>query len=153
VTTEDDFQAKLDADPDDWQTRLVFADWLEERGDPRAEGYRALGVSRKRPHSMQYQSTKKSNTRLWWWEDSTADSSNGGHCVLSDDWAAALDIRRSKDGFYPRVSDKQGPNTRREVEDAAARAFAKLPAARRAELCATPPPTSKPKRKRAKRKK
>jgi uncharacterized protein (TIGR02996 family) len=44
VTTEDDFQAALDAHPKDWQTRLVFADWLDERGDPRAEGYRALGT-------------------------------------------------------------------------------------------------------------
>ena len=43
VTTEDDFQRALDKNPDDWQTRLVFADWLEERDDPRAEGYRALG--------------------------------------------------------------------------------------------------------------
>lgn len=30
MTTEDDFQAVLDADPSDWQTRLVFADWLQE---------------------------------------------------------------------------------------------------------------------------
>src|SRR5579862_8640416 len=34
----------LDAHPDDYQTRLVFADWLEEHGDPRAPGYRALGA-------------------------------------------------------------------------------------------------------------
>ena len=33
MTTEDDFQRALDANPDDWQTRLVFADWLEDRGD------------------------------------------------------------------------------------------------------------------------
>ena len=43
MTTEDDFQAALDANPNDWQTRLVFADWLDERGDVRASGYRALG--------------------------------------------------------------------------------------------------------------
>ncbi len=49
MTTEDDFQAALDANPDDWQTRLVFADWLDERGDARAEGYRALGANRLRP--------------------------------------------------------------------------------------------------------
>ncbi len=30
MTTEDDFQTALDAAPDDWQTRLVFADWLDE---------------------------------------------------------------------------------------------------------------------------
>src|SRR5262245_54586051 len=43
MTTEDDFQRTLDATPEDWQTRMVFADWLDERGDPRAAGYRALG--------------------------------------------------------------------------------------------------------------
>ena len=37
MTKEDDFQKALDAHPEDWQTRLVFADWLQERGDPRAE--------------------------------------------------------------------------------------------------------------------
>lgn len=46
MTTEEDFQAALDANPDDWQTRGVFADWLQERDDVRAEGYRALGVCR-----------------------------------------------------------------------------------------------------------
>lgn len=44
MTTEDDFQRTLDANPNDWQTRLVFADWLEEHGDPRAEGYRAIAA-------------------------------------------------------------------------------------------------------------
>jgi uncharacterized protein (TIGR02996 family) len=49
VTTEDDFQAALDENPEDWQTRLVFADWLDERGDERGPGYRALGLQRHRP--------------------------------------------------------------------------------------------------------
>jgi uncharacterized protein (TIGR02996 family) len=44
VTTEDDFWAILEANPSDHTTRLVLADWLQERGDPRAEGYRALGT-------------------------------------------------------------------------------------------------------------
>ena len=50
VTTGDDFQRRLDEHPDDFQTRPVFADWLEERGDPRAEGYRALGRFRMWAH-------------------------------------------------------------------------------------------------------
>jgi uncharacterized protein (TIGR02996 family) len=50
VTTEDDFQSALDKDPEDWQTRLVFADWLQDRDDLRAEGYRALGELRRWPH-------------------------------------------------------------------------------------------------------
>lgn len=51
MTTEDDFQSKLDADPTDWQTRLVLADYLDERDDRRAAGYRALGQLRLRPYS------------------------------------------------------------------------------------------------------
>jgi uncharacterized protein (TIGR02996 family) len=35
--TEDDFHEALRADPHDLVLRLVFADWLEERGDPRGE--------------------------------------------------------------------------------------------------------------------
>jgi uncharacterized protein (TIGR02996 family) len=42
MNDEEAFQAALDADPNDRTTRLVFADWLEERGDRRAEGYRAI---------------------------------------------------------------------------------------------------------------
>ena len=34
MTTEDDFQRQLDEHPDDFQTRLVFADWLDENGQP-----------------------------------------------------------------------------------------------------------------------
>lgn len=42
MSDEDAFQAKIDENPEDGLPRLVFADWLEERGDPRAEGYRAM---------------------------------------------------------------------------------------------------------------
>jgi uncharacterized protein (TIGR02996 family) len=41
VTSEDDLPPALGADPDDRQTRLVFADWLEDRGDERGPGYRS----------------------------------------------------------------------------------------------------------------
>lgn len=52
MNTEADFHAMLDANPDDWQTRLVFADWLQDRGDVRAEGYRALGMLRRYPERV-----------------------------------------------------------------------------------------------------
>lgn len=47
---EDAFQAKLDADPGDHFTRLVFADWLDEHDDPRAPGYRVLAGFKFRPY-------------------------------------------------------------------------------------------------------
>ena len=43
MNCEQDFQKALDANPTDATLRLVFADWLEEHDDPRAEGYRAVG--------------------------------------------------------------------------------------------------------------
>ena len=35
--TENDFLQEILANPDDEGPRLIFADWLEERGDPRGE--------------------------------------------------------------------------------------------------------------------
>src|SRR5271156_2633515 len=49
MDTEDLLQKMLDEHPDDWQTRLVLADFLEEQGDVRAEGYRWLGEQRRYP--------------------------------------------------------------------------------------------------------
>jgi uncharacterized protein (TIGR02996 family) len=146
MTTEDDFQAKLDADPDDWQTRLVFADWLEERGDPRAEGYRALGVKRLRPNLW----VKKSKKQHWWWGGS-ADfwRSHSDVVVLPRTWYEALTSSRG-DGIAWPADDK--PNTRRVAEDAAARAFGLLEPDYRTELLAPPPaPSKQPKKKPTKR--
>lgn len=117
MTTEDDFQAALNADPTDWQTRLVFADWLDERGDPRAEGYRAIGVADRRP--------KRSASGWYWyarWPRVPDIRIGDGHGTLVGDW-------------WDATLPGQSPfATRRAAEDAAARAFARLPAARRAEL-------------------
>lgn len=49
MTDERAFQAGLDDNPADHELRLVFADWLEERGDWRAAGYRFMGEHRKYP--------------------------------------------------------------------------------------------------------
>jgi uncharacterized protein (TIGR02996 family) len=46
VTDENDFQRWLDANPQDHNTRLVFADWLDERGDSRAEDLAARAFTR-----------------------------------------------------------------------------------------------------------
>src|SRR4051812_5929885 len=74
MTTEDDFNRRLDAHPEDWQTRLVFADWLDERGDVRAEGYRVLGDLRVSPcHLDSSVFSPEDRLRiplyknLWWW--------------------------------------------------------------------------------------
>lgn len=49
MTDESAFQAGLDEKPDNHDLRLVFADWLEDQGDPRAPGYRWMGLRQKHP--------------------------------------------------------------------------------------------------------
>jgi uncharacterized protein (TIGR02996 family) len=133
VTTEDDFNAALDANPDDHQTRLVFADWLQERGDERAEGYRALGMRRL--------STRKA-LRARWYDAAKYGEASGEN--LPSDWYAALITHLGSDRDTVRLGCLHRGRcwseflTRREAEDAAALAFEQLPAERRAELLAAP---------------
>jgi uncharacterized protein (TIGR02996 family) len=133
MTTEDDFQAALDRQPDDWQTRLVFADWLQEHNDPRADGYRALGILNRyvTVYAESYQDYP-------WFCYSHLPRIDGPS--LPDDWFDLLTggiqtvagvPTSPKDLFSSEWLDWP---SRREAEDAAAEAFTKLPAARRAEL-------------------
>ena len=144
MTTEDDFQKALAKNPRDWQTLLVFADWLQERGDPRADGYRALGVRRAAPSYF--------DTACYWvwlnrhWANTYDDNDEMRAATLPDDWYDLL----------PRV--KNIPNCaaeRRKLHTAlndAARAFPKLSAARRAELMVPPPDPPRKKQRPKKRK-
>lgn len=129
-TTRDDmhpdeaaFHAALDTDPGDHTTRLVFADWLDERDDPRAEGYRALGLR----GFVTGLSPAGGRTRGW------ADASYGPpfRSSLPNVWF--WEVRTSAP--YRTSAWVHWP-TRREAEDAAALAFARLPAEVRAELLA-----------------
>lgn len=126
MTTEDDFHALLDANPDDANTRLVFADWLQDRGDPRAEGYRAMGEHRKRPHQI---------SGLWWWARESEENAAHPHERLPTDWFRPL-TWTSRDIYEGTF---QYFDSRGEAASSAALAFAQLPAARRAELLATAP--------------
>lgn len=177
MTTEDDFQAALDANPSDWQTRLVFADWLDEReypcprcagtgswrgygaqfnpgacdhciggtlrGDPRGPGYRALGTLRRVPRSRD----RKLKANVWQYVAMGNPYARAGafsdgmveDFAIADDWISAI---KWPCGIMAGTNDEAGWRefvTRREAEDAAALAFAQLPADRRAELLATVP--------------
>jgi uncharacterized protein (TIGR02996 family) len=136
MTGEDDFQQALDADPGDWQTRLVFADWLDERGDPRAAGFRALGRQRVRPILIQMQSDDRAKPGAFLFiYGTTANNSDAaqrrwGGCFLDSVWFKRLPRADEADRnqwwrYYP---------TRRAAEDSAARAFAKLGKLRRTRL-------------------
>lgn len=70
MTDEEGFQAALDrvwAGSEADATRLALADWLREQGDPRADGYAALGAFRRAPERF-FRTYPVSEPR---WEDVT----------------------------------------------------------------------------------
>lgn len=133
LATIDALHAELDAHPDAHDTRRLLGDALEEAGDERAEGYRALGVLRKRVAPslstkplVCHGFTNPTNESL-----GLPELRRTG---LPQDW---WDLMES-----PLWSRTENPAwawyaTRREAEDAAALAFAQLPESRRRELLAT----------------
>jgi uncharacterized protein (TIGR02996 family) len=138
MTTEDDFQAAIDARPEDWQARLNLADWLAARNDPRAPGYRALAVQERRP----LQGQKLHNGRMvetWWWSCPSKEGNLPAmYNQLPRDWFNLLPAEEGNKPFWPLHTEASGLKSRRECEDAAALAFAGLPEARRTELLTTP---------------
>lgn len=125
---EDAFQAHLDANPDDYTARLVFADWLQDRDDPRAEGYRAMGSMGRSPAPL----PPNSNGR-WNYGRQSLDvpcRPAGWYrsfrmCLLPDDWFAA--------SLWPGFDVQYPPpwryyQCRRRADDCVALAFSKLPA-------------------------
>lgn len=137
MTTEDDFQRALDAEPEDAHTRLVFADWLEERDDPRAEGYRAI-ARLERPSCADMVNR---NGHYLWMKSSWAGS-DSEYGTLPNDWFELLEGGGQIYSNGDKVNDARGIGqwrnyrSRRAAEDAAALAFAKLSPERRTELLA-----------------
>jgi uncharacterized protein (TIGR02996 family) len=137
LTTEDDFQRALDKRPGDWQTRLVFADWLQERGDPRAEGYRALGLLRLVPHRVKYRNAPWRDQMVWvLGNDNNADTNRQVGAMLPTDWFTRVRQGPGSDSWWVRNPKRS------ELEDAVAAAFSQLPAERRAELLTEPTDTA-----------
>lgn len=110
---------------DDWAdrtARLVLADWLQDRDDPRAEGYRALGLG--------------GYATIETWFNGFYYSTPGDSTDLPEDWFDLLEgeVRRSG-GHYVKWRDY--PDWR-SADEAAVLAFSKLPEARRRELLEVP---------------
>jgi uncharacterized protein (TIGR02996 family) len=122
VTTEDDLQALLDADPADHLTRLVLADFLQDRDDARAEGYRALGMLKRNPAV---------EGDDWRWSHSPAGPTWDFYrpimatSLTSDWWHKCYDMSGKLHSYFP---------TRRAAEDCAALAFAALSADQKADI-------------------
>jgi uncharacterized protein (TIGR02996 family) len=150
LTTEDDFQRAIDADPGDWHTRLVFADWLDERGDARGPGYRAIALQQRRPLSGMHFGLKREG---FWWHVAPRSGVPVSDNDIPRDWFSLLPPGDGDQAFWPRHTPRGGLRTRRQVEDALARAFAKLPPERQAELLSPPIPMAKPGRKKPAKKK
>ncbi len=132
--SEGDWQAYLDLHPNHHGMRSRFADWLQDRDDPRAEGYRALGTLERVPShgkpDPEPSERAKWLARGWsfWGAGRFFRFRNTNLHTLPEDWRALLpdNSGQSWGGTWG--------TTRRELEDAAALAFSRLPAARRAEL-------------------
>jgi uncharacterized protein (TIGR02996 family) len=125
VTTEDDFQAALDADPADWQTRLVFADWLDERNDPRAAGFRELGRLRLNP-VLCVQSSGGARHYILGSKEAVSSSVDKKYhpCMLSPDWFA----RCGRGDAFHDSGSWRFYDTRRAADDAAALGYAEMSA-------------------------
>jgi uncharacterized protein (TIGR02996 family) len=78
---DDSFLRELLANPEDRQSRQVYADWLEERGDPRGEFLRVEDALAALPKKDQ--ACKKLQTRL-----------QELRAVISPEWLAQLDRTR-----------------------------------------------------------
>jgi uncharacterized protein (TIGR02996 family) len=91
VATEEAFQAALDHDPTDSVTRMVFADWLLERDDPRAYGYWALGALRRSPLLMKDDPAEGGRDIWWQWNRETIITPmKEGVNILPHEWIEAI---------------------------------------------------------------
>lgn len=138
MVTEEDFQRNLDKRPRDFLLRLVFADWLEEKGDERASGYRALGVHKIRPYKI-----RTTSDSTWCYHNGYGIDSKGRmhkEHIMPQDW---LDLSQQQEDY--RLCHKRSmylnnclsrcvAPTRKWLEDVAALAFTLLNPERQREL-------------------
>lgn len=93
MTDEDAFQQALDAAPGDVAARLLFGEWLADRGDWRSPGYRWMGEQAKWPdppgslHDIVW-------TEWHWWswaypESKHAELTGGLPALMQSHWAYA----------------------------------------------------------------
>jgi uncharacterized protein (TIGR02996 family) len=114
MNEEAGFLAAIAANRQDWTARLVYADWLEERGDLRAAAVRVLATRRILPDPP-----NETHPKTW----NYFVCSPRPEVMLPPDWW---------DEWY--AIGKARHQTETESEAAAVRAFAMLPAARQLAL-------------------
>lgn len=115
-------QAHLDAHPDDHAARRLLGEWLTACGDERGEGLTALGACGLYPRVY---------ANAQWYDRSHQTGTNGAlepWSDIPDEWFGSLDGGELLES-YLRVFD-----ARQAAENAAARAFLRLPRSRREQL-------------------
>ncbi len=139
---EEAFHAHLDAHPDDHTARMILADHLDEMGDPRGPGYRALGMLGRQPKHVPENTNRpfdRPEHYEWGWlTDPTFHSERNKYpSAVTREWNDAI-------GEHPDNMRIWGPTgtptfaSRRTAEDAAAHAFSQLPPERQHELLNPP---------------
>lgn len=128
MTTEEDFQRTLDRQPFDFQTRLVFADWLQDKGDKRADGYRAMARREFLCELVVIDRFSRSGFANQWFfcvgDVSEKDIDTSVHYpYLPSDWFADI-VAEPK---TPTIEHWRHFRLRETAENSIAEAFAKLP--------------------------
>jgi uncharacterized protein (TIGR02996 family) len=143
VTSERDFYAAMDAEPENIDIRGIFADWLDERNDPLAAGWRALWVGG-------YTAWWLRGSKCWaFYSDDSPDINIGSSArfIIPASWhwlvVTTRHVRRTIPDrgliYTPEDNPRYGP---RVLLKALAVAFTKLPAERQAELLRPVPSTA-----------
>lgn len=126
---EEAFWQQLAAHPDDSHTRLVFADWLEERGDVRAEGMRCLGLIKWVPF------VPNNGNPNWTVGNYNVPQSRDRSKIPNDWYNKTTPVTAGRD--VPTVVFDEhwwGNESLTELESEVARAFSRLPCERRMQL-------------------
>jgi len=71
------FRARIWRRPRDWTARLVFADWLQERDDPRAAGWRFSAERKLLPVNRRVTYASRFDVRSHQWIQSETDRTGG----------------------------------------------------------------------------
>jgi uncharacterized protein (TIGR02996 family) len=102
------FRTALDAEPLNAALRLVYSDWLEERGDARALGYRWMGEFGKWPYDWSASEFVPGfDTFDWYLEDGGASWDVPRHCRLPEEFRKFFNARTDWLDFVTRQAAEE----------------------------------------------
>jgi uncharacterized protein (TIGR02996 family) len=157
MTDEEAMQAAIDANPEDMTLKMAFADFLDERNDPRAAGYRWMGQNGKRAinwwtANQFLRQVAPRGAHIWGFHDGIGRISINEiapeYCTLPQELLRET-IELKAEGMLEYSSCWTLGLTRRNVEDAVALAYATWSLSTTEQTSSaptecTPEPSSKP---------